>query len=79
MRRLFIQALMISFVIASVFSLTATAESANRLTAMDAFNLEFASDPQMSPSGKQILYTRQFAEIKAAHDRIKSLRDAAKS
>jgi acylaminoacyl-peptidase len=63
MRRLFIQA-MLSLVIALSFSLTALAQStANRLTAMDAFNLEFASDPQISPNGKQILYVRQFAEI----------------
>jgi acylaminoacyl-peptidase len=56
--------MMISFVIAFSFSLTATAQSqANRLTAMDAFNLEFASDPQISPGGKQILYVRQFSEI----------------
>jgi dipeptidyl aminopeptidase/acylaminoacyl peptidase len=64
MRRLFIRAMMIAFIIAFSFSLTATAQSqANRLTAMDAFNLEFASDPQISPNGKQILYVRQFAEI----------------
>ncbi len=63
MRRLFRRA-MISLVIAFSFSLTALAQgNANRLTAMDAFNLEFASDPQISPNGKQILYVRQFAEI----------------
>ncbi|MEW6125951.1 MAG: S9 family peptidase [Acidobacteriota bacterium] len=64
MRRLFFQAMMIPLVIAFVFSFKATAQSnANRLTAMDVFNLEFASDPQLSPNGKQILYVRQFADI----------------
>src|SRR5215813_10788054 len=32
----------------------------------------------LSPSAQEIV-SRQFAEIKAAHDRIKSLRDAAKN
>lgn len=64
MRRLFRRAMIVSFVIAFSFSLSAKGQTnANRLTAMDAFNLEFASDPQISPNGKQILYVRQFAEI----------------
>ena len=35
----------------------------NRLTASDIFNLQFASDPQISPDGKRIVYVRAFADI----------------
>jgi uncharacterized protein (TIGR02284 family) len=37
-----------------------------------------ALDDGLSPSTQELV-SRQFAEIKAAHDRIKSLRDATKS
>src|SRR5438094_5590573 len=37
-----------------------------------------ALDDGLSPSAQQLV-SRQFAEIKAAHDRIKGLRDTAKS
>lgn len=37
-----------------------------------------ALDDGLSPSAQELV-VRQFAEIKAAHDRIKSLRDASKS
>jgi uncharacterized protein (TIGR02284 family) len=37
-----------------------------------------ALDDGLSPSAQQLV-SRQFAEIKAAHDRIRSLRDATKS
>jgi uncharacterized protein (TIGR02284 family) len=36
-----------------------------------------ALDDGLSPSAQEVV-ARQFAEIKAAHDRIKSLRDATK-
>src|SRR5579864_2577283 len=35
----------------------------DRLTASDIFNLQFASDPQISPDGKRIVYARAFADI----------------
>jgi len=35
----------------------------NRLTASDIFNLQFASDPQISPDGRRIVYIRAFADI----------------
>lgn len=38
-------------------------EKSNRLTSSDAFNLEFVSDPQISPDGKKIIYVRQFSDI----------------
>src|SRR5438034_9237843 len=55
-----------------VFSLTLVllfgpplaAEGANKpFTALDIFNLQLATDPQISPDGKQIVYVRQFQDI----------------
>src|SRR6476660_2671870 len=37
-------------------------DSANRLTAMDEFQLQTATDPQISPDGKKIVYVRRFAD-----------------
>jgi acylaminoacyl-peptidase len=34
-----------------------------RLTADDVFNMEYASDPQISPDGRRVVYARQFADI----------------
>ncbi len=39
------------------------AERSERLTPMDVFNIQTASDPQISPNGKQIVYVRQFADV----------------
>ena len=41
----------------------AWAWSSDRFTVMDIFELEFAFDPQISPDAKQIVYTRQYADI----------------
>ena len=35
----------------------------NKLELLDIFNLEFISDPQISPDGKQIIYTRNFKDV----------------
>ena len=35
----------------------------NLLTVNDIFNLELATDPQVSPDGKRIIYVRQFTDI----------------
>jgi dipeptidyl aminopeptidase/acylaminoacyl peptidase len=37
-------------------------DSASRLTAMDEFQLQTATDPQISPDGKKIVYVRRFAD-----------------
>ena len=37
-------------------------ESSNRLTAMDEFQIQLATDPQISPDGKKIVYVRRFAD-----------------
>ncbi len=38
-------------------------ERARPLQPTDIFELEFATDPQISPDGKQIVYVRQFSDI----------------
>lgn len=42
---------------------TAAQEKPIRLTASDIFNLQLASDPQISPNGRHIVYVRGFADI----------------
>lgn len=37
-------------------------EPSNKLTAMDEFQIQLATDPQISPDGKQIVYVRRFAD-----------------
>lgn len=39
-------------------------QSADRLQLLDVFRLEYASDPQISPDGKQVVYVRNFMDIK---------------
>src|SRR6516164_4427992 len=34
-----------------------------RLELLDVFNLQLATDPQISPDGKRIVYVRQFSDI----------------
>ncbi len=34
----------------------------HKLTAMDEFQLQLATDPQISPDGKKIVYVRRFAD-----------------
>jgi len=37
-------------------------DSSHKLTAMDEFQLQLATDPQISPDGKKIAYVRRFAD-----------------
>src|SRR5262249_858328 len=37
-------------------------ETQNRLTAMDEFQIQTGTDPQISPDGKKIVYVRRFAD-----------------
>ena len=56
------------FAIAAVLSFTfpgtieAQDSSAQKLTAMDEFQLQLPTDPQISPDGKKIVYVRRFAD-----------------
>lgn len=45
-----------------LFPSTGTAQS-NRLSANDIFDMEFATDPRISPDGEWVIYFRQFADI----------------
>ena len=56
----------VAFVIGLLFRLPMPAsagDGAGRLTASDIFALQTASDPQISPDGKHIVYARAFADI----------------
>ena len=47
-----------------IFVLPAGArQKPERLTSSDIFNLEMATDPQISPDGEKIIYVREFSEI----------------
>jgi acylaminoacyl-peptidase len=48
---------------AFLFALVLAPAPADRLTVEDIFNLELASDPQISPDGTRVVYVRQFADI----------------
>src|SRR5580658_10301447 len=37
--------------------------SVKSLTVQDVFNLQLATDPQVSPDGQRIVYVRQFSDI----------------
>ncbi|HSE96638.1 MAG TPA: S9 family peptidase, partial [Blastocatellia bacterium] len=50
-------------VLAVVLSDAAAQSKSTRLTPSDVFNMEFVSDPQISPDGRRVIYVRQFAEI----------------
>src|ERR1700722_6798177 len=39
--------------------------TAKTLTVQDVFNLQLATDPQISPDGRRIVYVRQFCDIMA--------------
>ena len=41
----------------------ADSPDADRFQLMDVFQLEFASDPQVSPDGKQVAYVRNFMDV----------------
>jgi dipeptidyl aminopeptidase/acylaminoacyl peptidase len=44
-------------------SLATAQQKPDRLTPADIFNLEMATDPQISPDGEKIVYVREFSEI----------------
>lgn len=51
------------FWIACPALLAATAAAQERFSALDVFQLEYASDPQISPDGRQVVYVRQANDI----------------
>ena len=55
-------------VVLLLFPLAGTAqEKADRLEPMDVFRVQVASDPQISPDGKRVVYVRQSADISSDH------------
>ena len=48
---------------AFLFALAVSGAPSDRLSIEDVFNLELASDPQISPDGTRVVYVRQFADI----------------
>jgi dipeptidyl aminopeptidase/acylaminoacyl peptidase len=55
----------LAILIAFLVSFALADEKSDRLTPMDVFHLQYASDPQISPDGKRIVYTRQFSDVMA--------------
>ncbi len=51
------------FTIAASLLVSPAASGADPLTLIDAFALEYASSPQISPNGKQVIYTRNSMDI----------------
>ncbi len=44
-------------------SLSVNAQVSNKIEMLDIFNLEFVSDPQISPDGQKVIYVRNFKDI----------------
>lgn len=49
--------------VVSFVLLVSAQQKPDRLTPSDIFNLEMATDPQISPDGEKIVYVREFSEI----------------
>ncbi|MEW6209406.1 MAG: S9 family peptidase [Acidobacteriota bacterium] len=60
--RFLTRAIALCFILASISSVAA-AQGKKNLAAADVFNLEFVSDPQISPDGRKLIYVRQFSDI----------------
>ena len=63
MRRLAIRVMVIGVFFLNSGAGVWAADKSDRLTPMDVFNIQTASDAQISPNGKQIVYVRQFADV----------------
>jgi len=55
----------LAILIAFLVSFALAEEKSDRLAPMDVFHLQYASDPQISPDGRRIVYTRQFSDVMA--------------
>src|SRR5262245_54162321 len=55
--------LVISFFLCATPGPRADKPDKNRFELQDVFQLQFASDPQISPDGKRIVYVRNFVDI----------------
>ena len=57
MRRLSLPSLLLALLVSPLAAQT------DRLTEMNVFDLEYASDPRISPDGEWVVYVRQFADV----------------
>ena len=55
--------LVLFFLSSAVFSQPAGKNNPKYFNPVDVFQLEFASDPQISPDGTKIVYVRNFMDI----------------
>ena len=46
-----------------LFANSSFSQATEKLELLDIFNLEYISDPQISPDGKQVIYTRNFKDV----------------
>jgi len=46
-----------------LLALRTFAQVSKEFTPLDVFNLEYASDPQISPDGTKIIYVRNFKDV----------------
>lgn len=53
----------IAILVAFVVTVALAQEKSDRLMPMDVFHLQYGADPQISPDGKRIVYTRQFSDV----------------
>ncbi|MFT7381484.1 MAG: dipeptidyl aminopeptidase/acylaminoacyl peptidase, partial [Roseivirga sp.] len=53
----------ITLAILICFSNEMRSQVSNQLEMLDIFNLEYVSDPQISPNGQKIIYVRNFSDI----------------
>jgi len=51
------------FVVLFIFAQFSFAQVNSKLELLDIFNMEFISDPQISPDGKQVIYVRNFKDV----------------
>lgn len=62
-RRFSVSLIAMAILLLGALAFPALAQSSGKLTINDVFNLELATDPQISPDGKRVVYVRQFADI----------------
>jgi acylaminoacyl-peptidase len=53
----------VALIVLATASAAAESPAADLLQPMDVFKIEFASDPQVSPDGKQVIYVRNFMDV----------------
>ena len=55
--------ILVSILLLALTLSTTQAKETNKLELLDVFNLEYVSDPQISPDGEKIVYVRNFKDV----------------